>query len=124
MRAVMFAGMACLSLLAACETFEPYSVEYREVLQEKGVTIYSNVMEDFSGSRWLQFSASNAGGYPACVQIRLTEGNTSGHSMGRTYRVEPGSVLDIGYVDLPGNFGTNTQVWNTQSDGNCGYPPS
>lgn len=124
MRVAMAAGLACLPLLTGCETFDPYSVEYREIIEEQGVSVYSNLMEDFSGSRWLQFSASNASGYPACVQIRLTDGNTSGHNMGNTYLLESGATLDIGYVNLPGRFNTNTQVWDTESDGSCGYPPS
>jgi len=121
---LVLTGLIALPVLAACETFDPYSVEYKEILQDQGVSVYSNLMEDFSGSRWVQFTASNAGGIDACVQIRLTGGNTSGHKMGDTYRLEPGATIDIGYVNLPGRFDTSTQVWNTEADGSCGYPPS
>lgn len=123
MRIAMGIGLVVLPVLAACETFEPYSVEYEEIIQEQGVSVYSNLMEDISGDRWLQFSASNASGADACVQIRIVDGSTSGHRMGDVYRLASGETVDIGYVDLPAQLNTNTQVWQPQADGNCGYAP-
>lgn len=124
MRLTVLAGLLALPLMAGCETFDPYSVQYDEVINEQGVLIYGNLMEDISGSRWWQFSASNGSDTPACVQVRLTGGSTSGHSMGQTYQLQPGEQIDVGYVTLPGSFNTNSSVWNPDIDGDCGYPPN
>jgi hypothetical protein len=43
--------------------------------------------------------------------------------MGGAIRVGPGETTDVGYVTLPARFSFDTQVWNTQDDGSCGYPP-
>jgi hypothetical protein len=124
MRTAILAAGAALVALAGCETFEPYSVDYQEIINDQGVSVYSNEMEDFSGERWIQFSASNGGSYLACVQIRITSGNTSGHRMGDTYLLRPGDTTDIGYVTLPASFDTNSRVWSPEPDGSCGPPPN
>ncbi len=124
MRTTILAAGVAIVALAGCETFEPYSVDYQEIVSDQGVSVYSNEMEDFVGDRWIQFSASNGGSYIACVQIRLVSGNTSGHSMGDTYLLRPGNTIDIGYVTLPASFDTSTRVWSPQADGACGSPPS
>lgn len=117
------AGLAALAVSGACETFEPYSVDYREVVSQQGVLVYSNEMEDFAGDRWVQFTASNSGSLMACAQIRIVDGRTSGHKMGTTYLLRPGDTIDIGYVQLPADFDTSTWIWAAQPGGQCGTPP-
>lgn len=119
--ALVAVGMAVV--LGGCETFEPYSVQYDQVIDQDGVSVYGNLMEDFAGERWWQFSASNSNAFSACVQTNLTSGSTSGHSMGGIHLLGPGATTDIGYVELPADFRTNTRVWNPLADGSCGYPP-
>jgi len=123
MRKTVLAGVLALPLMAGCETFDPYSVEYDEIISEQGVVVYGNLMEDITGSRWWQFSASNSSDTPACVQVRLTSGSTSGHAMGDIYLIQPGDQIDIGYVTLPGRFNTNSKVWDPDWNDDCGYPP-
>lgn len=119
--AVVAAGLAVV--LAGCETFEPYSIDYDEIINESGVSVYANLMEDF-GSRWYQFSASNSNSFSVCAQTYLHEGaSTSGHSMGGVFRIGPGETIDIGYVTLPASFNTGTQVWDVEPNGECGSPP-
>ena len=113
-------ALAC----AGCETFEPYSVDYDEIINESGVSVSGNLMEDIAGARWWQFSASNANGFSVCVQTRLQDNaSTSGHSMGAIYLVGAGETLDIGYVELPAAFNTSTHVWAPDASGQCGSPP-
>lgn len=121
-RVVVAAGLVVL--LAGCETFEPYSIQYSEAINHSGVSVYGNLMEDFVGAQWWQFSASNSNDFSACVKHSLTSGRTSGHTMGATHLLGPGETADVGYVELPADFQTNTVVWNPQTDGSCGNPPS
>lgn len=124
MRSWILAGLLVVPVLGGCETFEPYSVNYDLISDQEGVAVYANEMEDISGSRWIQFSASNQNDFPACVQVRFDgNGETSGHSMGEIIRLDASSTLDIGYVTLPARFNTLSQVWNVDDDGECGYPP-
>ena len=124
MRGLILVAILAVPALGACETFDPYSVDYRLISDQEGVAVYSNEMEDISGSRWLQFSADNRNSFPACVQVRFDgDGETSGHSMGDVIRLEASGSADIGYVNLPASFNPLSQVWNVGDDGNCGYPP-
>ena len=122
MRGITMAA-ALTVLLAGCEAFEPYSVEYDQIIDSSGVSVYGNLMEDIAGSRWWQFSASNLNGESVCVQHSLASGSTSGHSMGGVHLIGPGATVDIGYVELPADFRTDTQVWRPQASGSCGSPP-
>jgi hypothetical protein len=119
--AILVAGLAVL--VAGCETFEPYSVEFDQILDQSGVAVYGNLMEDIAGERWWQFTASNSNAFSVCVQTSLTGGRTSGHSMGGIHLLAPGQSTDIGYVELPGDFRTSSAIWTPQADGNCGSPP-
>ncbi|HEX5007954.1 MAG TPA: hypothetical protein VFV70_12625 [Hyphomonadaceae bacterium] len=114
-----------LAALAGCETFEEtYLLQRESLIEGDGVSVYEDLEEDFFGSQWYQYTASNSNSFPVCVQVRLNSGaSTSGHSMGSVMRVGPGETIDVGYVTLPAQFRFDTQVWNTQDDGSCGYPP-
>jgi hypothetical protein len=120
---VAFVAVGMALLLGGCETFEPYSVQYDQIINESGVSVYGNLMEDFSGARWWQFTANNSNDFSACVRTSLTSGSTSGHTMGGSHLLGPGETVDIGYVELPGSFNTDTRVWNPRADGSCGSPP-
>jgi hypothetical protein len=114
-----------LAAMAGCETFEEtYLIQRESLVEQEGVHVYEDLEEDFFGSQWFQYTASNGNSFPVCAQLRLEGGaSTSGHSMGGAFRVGPGETVDIGYVSLPAQFRFGTQVWNTREDGSCGTPP-
>lgn len=118
------AGLALFALLAVsgCETLsESYSVEQIDLINESGIHVYSNLMENpWDGSQYWQFRASNYGNYPFCVQVGLSRiGFTSGHSMGYNHYLAPGETKDVGYVHAPADFETDTRTWDPGSDDSC-----
>lgn len=115
------AVLAAVLGASACESvFEPVLLERETLLDEEGVYIYSDLEETFDGERYWQFSASNYNAFHVCVSAGFT-GNSyaDNYSMGGSYRIEPGGVIDIGYVYAPANFGVDSRVWNVDQNGNC-----
>jgi hypothetical protein len=115
------AAAAAIFVLGGCETFEPYLVERETLIDEDGIFVYSDLMEDgWDGTQHWQFSATNYNAYPVCVSVNFTPNSyADAYSMGGHYRVEPGGTMDIGYVFAPANFGVNSQAWGPDANGNC-----
>lgn len=113
-------GVAAL-FVAGCETFEPYLVERETLIDEDGVYVYSDLMEDgWDGTQHWQFSAYNGNSFPVCVSVGFGPNSyADSYNMGGNYKVEAGQTIDIGYVMAPANFGVNAQAWNPDTYGNC-----
>lgn len=122
----MRGGLVAVAALAlgGCEMFEEtYTISSETLFSDGGVQITEYVEEDFGGTRWFQYNASNNNAEPACVRVSIANGQTNGHSMGRIIKVNAYDSADVGYVYLPADFTLQTQVWFTGQDGECGPPP-
>lgn len=126
MRVRVLITAAVLPLLAGCEIFEEtYTIASEQLFNEDGVQIQEDVEEDFGGTRWFQYSASNSNDFPVCVRVSIVPGGqTNGHSMGSVINIPAFGTEDVGYVYLPANFNLRTQVWGAEADDTCGPPPN
>lgn len=125
MRKIVVAALLVAPFLGGCEIFdETYTIASAGVFHEGGVEVVEYVEEDFGGTRWVQYRATNNNDGARCVRVSIASGRTNGHSMGRVIRVPGYSTEDIGYVYLPADFTLRTQVWGTDYDDACGPPPS
>jgi hypothetical protein len=118
--------VAALVALGGCETFdEAYTVQSETIIEGSGVRVFEDLQQDMWGGEWLQYRATNLNDFAVCVQVRLNPGaRTSGHSMGSIIRVPGGETVDVGYVTTPASFNLASQVWATNEDDVCGYPPA
>lgn len=118
---------AALALAAAgCETLdETYVAETTTIVEGSGVRIFEDQMKDAWGGGYFQYRASNNKSFPVCAQTSLEDGaQTSGHSMGSIVRVPANDTVDTGYVSAPARFSVAGQIWDTNDNGECGYPPA
>lgn len=116
------AALLALAALSACETLsESYLVEREDVLNENGIHVYSDLMENaWDGSSYFQFRASNYSDYPFCVRVSLSSVSFSnGYEMGYVHYVAPGETRDVGYVHAPARFQTSTDAWDPDENGQC-----
>lgn len=122
MKIWLASAFAALTVVSGCETLtESYSVERSDVINDGGVHVYSDLMENaWDGARYWQFRAGNYSDYPFCVQAGLNNVRFSnGHSMGYNHYVAPGETKDIGYVNAPADFEVDARTWDPGPDGRC-----
>jgi hypothetical protein len=121
-------GAAALAAigLGGCETLSEGSLLSRNVVIDgDGFQVVEDLKEDLLGAQHVQYTAINYENFPFCAQVRLDSVSfSSGYSLGGIYKVPPNGSVDIGYINLPASYDVTAETWNTQDDGECGYPPN
>lgn len=115
-------ALAAVLAVSACETLgESYSVEQKDILNEDGMRVYSDLMENgWDDAFHWQFRATNYSDYPFCVRTGLASIRFSnGYEMGQVHYMAPGSSRDIGYVNGPADFQVDAQTWEPDANGQC-----
>ncbi|AXE66079.1 putative lipoprotein [Hyphomonas polymorpha PS728] len=116
------AALAALFVVSACETLsESYVIERDDLLNEDGIHVYSDLMENpWDGAQYWQFRATNYSDYPFCVRTGLASvSHSNGYDMGNVHYLAPGESRDIGYVHAPANFQVDARTWDPDANGNC-----
>lgn len=116
------AALAVLLTVSACETLgESYAIERDDLLNEDGIHVYSDLMENaWDGARYWQFRAVNYSEYPFCVRVGLASVSYSnGYDMGHVHYLAPGASRDIGYVHAPADFRVEARAWDPDENGGC-----